>query len=116
MNHVVLIHYWRELVSQGHLLHARPYTVAVFTLQDVGIGFALTLPYAMARPRLGPGPKKALIMGSFGWFLWAVPQSLFQWLWLPFPGAITVTFLIGSLLQCWVATYVAGWQYIEKAP
>ena len=116
INHVILIKSWLALHEQGYLLSVRPYTVPVFALQDFAIGFVLIWFYALARPRLGPGPRTALTTSTIAWFLLAVPTSLFQWLWLPIPGHITVTYLIGAFVQCYAATYLAGWQYIERAP
>jgi hypothetical protein len=78
------------------------------------MGFLLIWMYALARPRVGPGPKTAFLMGSIG-FAFANVHFFGLTVWLSAPMA--------ALFQCvllWLkfvaATYLAGWQYIEKAP
>src|SRR5258706_16467827 len=95
---------WRELVSIGGSLVA-PCLV---------MGFFLSWLYVLARPRLGPGPKTAIVMGSIG-FAFANPQFFAVTVWMSsFTGALI--FLVPSWLNFSAATYLAGWQYIEKAP
>ena len=77
-------------------------------------GFLLCWLYVLARPRLGPGPKTAIVMGSIG-FIFANP-NFFSWsVWVSYPlnALIQVAVL---WLKFAAATYIAGWQYIEKAP
>jgi len=117
INHLVLGRFWHTLHLQGQLMDLRPYTIPLLFLQDLGIGFVLTWLYALARPRLGPGPKTALLMGTLAWFLMTVPACINQWLWVPnIPAHVTATLFLGGLIQCWAGIYLAGWQYIEKAP
>jgi hypothetical protein len=78
------------------------------------MGFLLSWLYALARPRLGPGPKTALIMGSIG-FAFANPHFFGISNWLAYPSVVLIQFVM-SWLKFAAATYVAGWQYIEKAP
>jgi hypothetical protein len=77
-------------------------------------GLLLSWLYVLARPRLGPGPKTALVMGSIG-FIFANP-NFFSWsVWMSYPvNALIQTAIIW--LKFAAATYIAGWQYIEKAP
>ena len=70
--------------------------------------------YALVRPRLGPGPKTALLMGSVV-FLFANPQFFSSAMWASYPSAAFLQALL-LWLKFAAATYVAGWQYIEKAP
>jgi hypothetical protein len=116
LNHVVLGSAWHELYVSGYLQKVKPYTVPSAALLDLGVGFILMWLYALARPRLGPGPKTAIVMGSLGWFLFFVPRAFDQWMWYQVPSQIPAVYLIGGLLDCWIATYLAGWQYIERAP
>jgi hypothetical protein len=77
-------------------------------------GFLLSWLYALARPRLGPGPKTALLVGSIG-FLLGNQHLLSPTLWISSP-AIGIYQTLVPWLKFLAATYVAGWQYIEKAP
>jgi hypothetical protein len=77
-------------------------------------GFLLSVLYALTRPRLGPGPTTALLMGSIG-FVFANPQFFGLSMWISYPSAAFIQFLF-SWMKFAAATYLAGWQYIEKAP
>jgi hypothetical protein len=77
-------------------------------------GFLLSWLYALTRPRLGPGAKTALLMGSIG-FAFANPHFFTLANWLSYPSIVLVQ-MITAWLKFAAAAYVAGWQYIEKAP
>src|SRR5579864_6104857 len=95
---------WGELVSISGSLIA----------PSLLCGFLLCWLYVLARPRLGPGPKTALVMGSIG-FAFANPQFFSVTVWISSPVGAMI-FLVTSWLKFAIATYLAGWQYIEKAP
>jgi len=77
-------------------------------------GFLLSWLYALARPRLGPGPWTAVFMGSIG-FSFANPNFFTLSVWMSYPLNAVIQFAT-LWLKFAAATYVAGWQYIEKAP
>lgn len=83
-------------------------------LPAVLTGFLLCWLYVLARPRLGPGPKTALLMGTVAFAL-ANEQILNIGAWLESPAMVGEQIVFGWL-KCVGAIYVAGWQYIEKAP
>ena len=95
---------WGELISIAGSL----------VVPSLVMGVLLGWLYVLARPRLGPGPWTAVIMGSIG-FAFANPHFFGLTFW--------ITSFSGALMQlaiAWIkftaATYLAGWQYIEKAP
>ncbi len=95
---------WGEIVSiSGSLI-----------VPSLVTGFLLSWLYVLARPRLGPGPKTAILIGSIG-FVFANPHFFSLTIWLSsFVGALIQ--FISAWLKFAIATYLAGWQYIEKAP
>ena len=95
---------WNEIVSiSGSLI-----------VPSVVSGFLLSWLYVLARPRLGPGPKTALLVGTVG-FAFANPQFFSVTVWFSsFVGAFVL--LTCTWLKFALSTYLAGWQYIEKAP
>src|SRR5438876_1709491 len=95
---------WRELAAiAGSLI-----------VPSLVMGFLLSWLYVLARPRLGPGPKTAILMGSIG-FAFANPHFFGLTVWMSSPtGAFVQMALLW--LKFVAATYLAGWQYIEKAP
>src|SRR5439155_9174678 len=95
---------WGELVPiAGSLL-----------VPGIVMGFLLSWLYVLARPRLGPGPKTAILMGSIG-FAFANPHFFGLTVWISSSmGALVQMVLLW--LKFVAGTYLAGWQYIEKAP
>ncbi len=107
---------WKALQQADLIKLPQTYSFPVLVIQDFAIGFVLTWLYALVRPRLGPGPRTAFLMGTVAWFLLSVPAAINMWLWHPVPLYAVVTTSLATLLECWVGTYLAGWQYLEKAP
>jgi hypothetical protein len=105
----------RILVSEPNLQWGEIISIAgSLVVPNLVMGFLLSWLYVLARPRLGPGPKTALVMGSIG-FAFANPQFLSFTVWVSsFEGALIM--MVTTWLKFAVATYLAGWQYIEKAP
>ncbi len=116
VNGVLLKGSWQILQLARFVNSPKPFFPVVILLQSVGIGFVLTWLYVLARPRLGPGPKTAFVTSSIAWFLLWGCYGITQWLWLPFPPRVLWIGLTGGFIECWLGTYLAGWQYIEKAP
>jgi len=77
-------------------------------------GFLLSWLYALARPRLGPGPGTALLVGTIG-FAFSNTQFVGLSIWMSYPMAALAQ-LVTFWLKFAAATCLAGWQYIEKAP
>lgn len=111
----VLVMTQRVLVQEPNLQWAEfgPIALSLIVPSLVG-GFLLSWLYVLARPRLGPGPMTAFLMGSIG-FAFANPHFFSPTFFISsFTGAM------GQIAVTWVkfalATYLAGWQYIERAP
>jgi hypothetical protein len=79
------------------------------------LGFFCCDLYAIARPRLGPGPRTAAIVGTTIYLI----KFGFAFIWVFFSKTGRLAAATQVLLP-WVtfmaASYVAGWQYIERAP
>ena len=105
----------RVLVSEPNLMWNEIISIAgSLVITSLVSGFLLCWLYVLARPRLGPGPKTAILVGTVG-FAFANPQFFSVTVWLSsFTGAFIL--LACTWLKFALATYLAGWQYIEKAP
>ncbi len=105
----------RIFVSEPNLAWAELGPIALsLILPNLVTGFLLCWMYVLARPRLGPGPKTAILTGTIG-FAFANPHY--------FGVTVFLVSGLGAFLQIgavWLkfalATYLAGWQYLEKAP
>jgi len=78
-------------------------------------GMILTGLYAMARPRLGPGPRTALIICTLAFALVHLYTIFHIKAWFSAPLYVLVQ-SVGLWIKFAAATYLAGWQYIEKSP
>jgi hypothetical protein len=76
----------------------------------IGIGLAWT--YASVRPRLGAGPKTALMIGLVV-FLILIPPNLSQMAWSKVTDAVKWGSVLISLIQAFGASFIAGWLYKE---
>ena len=77
-------------------------------------GFLLTWLYVLARPRIGPGPRTAILMATIAFFLSNRPLlHASEWKNDPLNEVEILGF---AWFKFAIATYLAGWQYIEKAP
>ena len=83
-------------------------------LPSLVTGFLLSWLYALARPRLGPGPGTGFLVGTIG-FAFSNTQFVSLSIWTSYPMA-AFTQLIILWLKFAAAASLAGWQYIEKAP
>ena len=105
----------RLMVSEANLMWSEIVSIAgSLVVTSIVSGFLLCWLYVLARPRMGPGPRTALLVGTIG-FVFANPQFFSVTVWLSsFTGALII--LSFTWVKFALATYLAGWQYIEKAP
>ena len=69
--------------------------------------------YAAMRPRLGPGPRTALVAGLVVWFLaYAIPQAGNAMTHLA-PWPLTLTYLAWTLVEAPLVAQLGGWLYRE---
>jgi hypothetical protein len=105
----------RIMVPEPNLMWGELITISgSLVFPSLVAGFLLSWLYALARPRVGPGPRTAFLMGTIG-FAFANPQFFSLSMWMSYPMA-AFTQLVTLWLKFAAATYLAGWQYIEKAP
>ncbi len=113
LNGVVLKTQWESTRGVLHLPAESVSALAYFILADVVVGILAVWLYAAIRPRLGPGPKTAVIAGLFVWAL-----SCFMSLMPPYVSGILPLGLVGTMLV-WdlvlipVATVIGAWLYKE---
>jgi hypothetical protein len=103
----------RFMEEHGRLVHDYQPSggqFAVFLLWGFVIGLVSIWCYAAVRPRLGPGPKTALIVAVMLWVLWALWMHLAMWafgffslhLMLLYSGKLLVEQIITTMLGAWL--------------
>jgi hypothetical protein len=87
--------------------------VVIQPLLLLAIGVVLAWLYAAARPRLGPGPKTAILVGLAVAFVAAVPPNFDTACWSPVGRFMPLMWMIMTGAQCVAGTLVAGALYKE---
>lgn len=108
---------YEDLLAQGVYEKVPRYPFIVFHMIGLFLlGIVLAWLYAVARHRLGRGPKSALVVGIVVGFVAAVPSSLNQASWDPAPylGILWSWWLIGAYVKVIVGTFIAAAIYTEE--
>ncbi len=106
---------WQAQMEAGHVLDPGSMGMVLHILMPLVVGVCMAFLYALARPRLGPGPRTAMLVGLVSWVLiyleWTGNAFLFQ------PGGRFIPFVqvVGGLVATQLAAFVAGLLYKEGA-
>jgi len=114
LNGVVFASQWTEF-EKAIGRHMRPGAIAFFVTSTFVAGIALVWLYAIARPRLGPGPKTAALVGLAYWlFAYAIPDanSIAANV---VPGRLTATVAAFLLVGVLLASVCGAWCYTEPS-
>jgi len=85
------------------------WVIAMFLL-----GLELIWLYAAVRPRFGPGPKTALILGIVVGLLSAVPDNLANAAWGLSGRYLPTMWAVERVVACAIGTLVGAWWYKEE--
>lgn len=90
--------------------------IAVFVLLGFTGGTVITCLYAAMRPRLGPGPRTALVAGTTVWFLaWFWPMITMAPIFAPyFPLSAYMIAIVYTFIEVQIAALAGGWLYRES--
>ena len=110
---VILGNAYRELGQQG-AINAEPAIpfLPLLVIANLVIGIAAAWTYAAVRPRLGAGPKTALMLGLVI-FLILIPPNLSQMAWFKVTDAIKWGSVLIAAIHAFGGTLIAGWLYKE---
>lgn len=93
----------------------RPSAIPFFVVSTFVMGIGVVWLYAAARPRLGPGPKTAVLTGvAFWFFAYAIPAADHVMAGLG-PGRLTATVTLILLLGTILASLCGAALYKEEA-
>lgn len=114
LNGVVYAAQW-EAFEKALNRHMRPSAIPFFIVAAFIMGIGVVWLYAAARPRLGPGPKTAVLTGiAFWFFAYAIPAANGIMANLE-PGHVTVTVTLIMLVGVVLASVCGAWVYHEAA-
>ena len=78
------------------------------------LGIALVWLYAAVRPRLGPGPRTALLVGLVVGLLAGVPENFVSACWQPMGRLLPFMWMVERIVGCVLGTLVGAWLYREE--
>jgi hypothetical protein len=88
----------------------------LWALCTIGMGLGFAWLYAVARPRLGAGPKTAALIGLVVGGMCYVPINIVHVSWYEVGRFLPLYWLVSGILFSVVGSLVAGALYKEKAP
>jgi len=110
---VILRDAYMELGQQG-VLNSEPAIpfLPLLIIANLIIGIASAWTYAAVRPRLGAGPKTALMVGLVI-FIILIPPNLSQMAWSKFTPMIMWMSVLIAAIHAFGGSLIAGWLYKE---
>ncbi len=115
INGIVLAERYAAMGKAGHLLtEPRLLFMPLYLVFLFAEGIVLAFLYAAARPRFGPGPRTALLVGLAVAFPAAFLPNYTQAAWSAVGRFIPLMWMIDSGLACVAGTLVAGALYREE--
>ncbi len=114
LNAVVVVGPMEEIAQAHNLQDPGGSGIAIFVLVGFLFGIVMTWFYAAARPRLGPGPKTAAIIGAALWFP-SYLMPVLGWVILGMaPLGLGVVMAIWGLVEMVLSSVAGGWLYQES--
>jgi hypothetical protein len=87
--------------------------IATFTFVTLLLGIATVWLYAAIRPRLGPGPKTAMVAGLLVWALSYLYSSVFFYMLGTQSMGLVLLGVVWSAVEMIIASAVGGYLYRE---
>jgi hypothetical protein len=94
--------------------HMHPGAIPFFILSGFFDGIGVVWLYAVARPRLGAGPKTAALTGAAYWFFAYAISAADETAANMVPGRLTITITFIMLVGVVIASVFGGWAYKEQ--
>jgi hypothetical protein len=113
LNQVVLKTQWEMAMSSLHLPQPSGGAIAYFIIANFLGGLLALWLYAAVRPRLGPGPKTAVIAGLFVWALSCFMALMPPYLTGMLPSNIVWTLIAWDFVEIPLAVTIGAWLYRE---
>lgn len=113
LNAVVLADAMATLAQDHNMTEPGPAAIGVFVLLGFILGIVMVWLYAAVRPRLGPGPKTAAMIGVVVWFLAYVISTAGMVAMGMASANIAVLILVWGFVELVLSALAGGWAYKE---
>jgi hypothetical protein len=113
LNAVVLAEPMQALAEAHNLTEPGPAAIGVFVVLGFILGIVMVWLYAAVRPRLGPGPKTAAMVGVAVWFFAYVISTAGMVAMGMASANVAALILVWGLVELVLAALAGGWAYKE---
>lgn len=113
LNEMVLKAQWESAMQALNLAPAGGSAIAVFVVGGFISGLLMVWLYAAVRPRLGTGPKTAVIVGLVVWVFGSLLALMPPLLTGMLPSKIVWTLIIWGVFEIPLAAAIGAWPYRE---
>jgi hypothetical protein len=106
----------KQMEAELNRLHVPPVDSAFIVMATVltfVLGIVIVMIYALIRPRLGPGPKAAVVAALIAWFGIYFYAGMFNMMIFHFPLNLTLIGFVWGIVEYVVAALAGGWVYKE---
>jgi len=106
----------KQMEAELTRLHVPPVDSAFIVMATVltfVLGIVIVLIYGLIRPRLGPGPKAAIVAALIAWFGIYFYAGMFNMMIFRFPLNLTLIGFVWGIVEYVVAALAGGWVYKE---
>ncbi len=87
------------------------YFIPIAVALNFALGIVMLLLYALIRPRLGPGPKTAVVAALIAWFAIYVYTLIINGMALAIPPNLVLVGIAWGLVEYVLAAIVGAWLY-----
>jgi hypothetical protein len=113
LNEVVMGNEMKAFFSRHNFHDPGGTFIAIAVVLTFVLGIVIVLIYALIRPRLGPGPKAAIIAGLIAWFATYVYTGIINGVLFAVPSNVLLIGLVWGLVEYAIGAIAGAWVYTE---
>lgn len=113
LNDLILASQMEEMMRKFNLSPPGTSFMVVAIFLTLVLGMVIVFMYALIRPRVGPGPKAAIIAGLIAWFCVYVYNGIVNGMLFSTPANFMIIAIVWGLFQYALAAIAGAWLYKE---
>jgi hypothetical protein len=114
LNEVVFKQQMEEMARRLNVQTPGGSFIAIAVLITFLLGIVIVLTYALIRPRLGAGPKTAIVAGLICWFCIYVYSGILNSMFFGLGSTLVVMGIAWGLAEYLLGALAGGWLYKES--
>ena len=114
LNEVVFRQQMEEMARRLNVQAPGGSFIAIAVLITFLLGIAIVLTYALIRPRVGAGPKSAIVAGLICWFCIYVYSGILNSMFFGLGSTLVVMGIVWGLVEYLLGALAGSWLYKES--